>query len=179
MLRRSDNPQVNIPVESARNYEVRTLKLFQRPLSHTGINNIIHSKQGSGLLYTAKDHRTLLTPAETLEPLKDFLNTFLPRCWHMSIILLPCSTSREQLELAKSSLSCLFRWHIIHSLNHCYPQIYEAVMGDGVCVAVCHQDEERKMREAGEKAFWQTLKTMTENTSSYFVSVSLRFSVNI
>lgn len=118
---RSDNPQANIPVESLRNYGVRTLSLFQRPPSHTGINNIIHSKQVSGLLYTAEDHRTLPTPAETQELLKEFLNTFLPRCWHVSIILLPCFTSRGQLELAKSSLLSLFRWHIVHSLNHCYP----------------------------------------------------------
>lgn len=37
-----------------------------------------HSQQGGGLLYTNKDYRTVLTPGETQEPLKVFLNTYLP-----------------------------------------------------------------------------------------------------
>lgn len=101
-----------------------------------------------------KGYRTALTPGETQEPLKDFLNTFLLTHQYNS----PSSPHTQGASgLAKSSLSSLIRWHIVHSLNHCYSWIYDAVMGEGVCVFVCvalDQVGERKMREVGEKAFW-------------------------
>lgn len=73
---RSEKLQNNIPVESAGNYKVRTPRVCQRPLSHSGM--VIFSQQDSGLLYTDKDYRTVRTRGESQKPLKHFLNICLP-----------------------------------------------------------------------------------------------------